>query len=262
MNLNAKQVSSIDYHSKMDTTTVLSFFNQMDKVIRANKAVQTALDQAYINFMNALIAFNSAFAQIKKWIQTQDIEELDKQRDASLRAFVAAIKAMLNAPTDEMKQAARKIDNVAAKYDLKAEAEYMKETETIAQMVEEMERNYQIELALKATNLTAWLADLKAKNQAFLAKMNERTEAQSYQQKGIVRQTRLQTEAEYKTMIKVLNALAIVDATEGADFDYFIDQMNSEIDHYKRILAQKKGGSSKGEDDPTPVEPENKDEGE
>lgn len=90
---------------------------------------------------------------------------------------------------DEMKQAARKIDNVATKYDLKAEA-------------------------------------------------------------------------EYKTMIKVLNALAIVDATEGADFDYFIDQMNSEIDHYKRILAQKKGGSSKDEDDPTPVEPENKDEGE
>ena len=68
--------------------------------------------------------------------------------------------------------------NIREKYTLDPSAEYMKETTAISQMIQEMEENLQAEQALTTTGLDDWLQDLKAKNEAFLAKMNERTEAQ------------------------------------------------------------------------------------
>ena len=87
------------------------------------------------------------------------------------------------------------------------------------------------------------LADLKAKNEAFLAKMNERTEEQSGMQKGIVRDTRLQAEAAYRDVVKLINAMAICEVPAGLDFNAPIDRLNAEIEHYKQIIARKGGGS-------------------
>jgi len=114
-------------------------------------------------------------------------------------------------------------------------------------MVQEMDRNYQCELALNATGINDFYADLKTKNEAFLAKMNERTEAQSYQQKGIVRETRIQAEQAYKDLVKLINALAIVEVPADFYWSDAINSLNAEIDHYKQILARK--GVSTGSGD-------------
>ena len=42
MNVNAKQVNSIDYHGRMDITTVLGFFTQIKSIIVANNTLATA----------------------------------------------------------------------------------------------------------------------------------------------------------------------------------------------------------------------------
>ena len=254
MNPTAKQINNIDCHGKMDNTTALSFFVQIDKILQSNQSVQSSLGDVYNRFSTSLRNFDKAYAQVKRWIQTEMIEELDKQRDKALSAFLQAIKAMISSPNAEKAQRAKYLQNIRDKYTLDPSAEYMKETTAIQQMVQEMDRNYQCELALNATGINDFYADLKTKNEAFLAKMNERTEAQSYQQKGIVRETRTQAEQAYKDLVKLINALAIVEVPDTIDYYGIVSNLNSEIDHYKQILARKgtTADGSSDDDDPQP----------
>ncbi|MBQ7179923.1 MAG: hypothetical protein IJR87_01370 [Bacteroidaceae bacterium] len=243
MNIRAKQLASLDV-TRMDITTVLGFFMQIKGLIMANNALATALSTVWTAFTDALTAFDNAYAQTRKWMQTEDLKELDDARDTSLRGFINALKAMLATPNAEKAAAARRVQFVREKYSIDAADEYMKETSAISQMVQEMEAGSQADLAL--LGLDEWLADLKSKNEAFLAKMNERTDEQAGMQKGIVRDTRLQVEAAYRDVVKLLNAMAICEVPAGLDFNAPIDRLNAEIEHYRQILARKGGGSGSG----------------
>ena len=245
MNIRAKQIQSIDSQNKMDITTVLGFFAQMKTKVAADSTLTTAMGSVWTAFTAAYTAFDDAYAQTRKWAQTADLEELDKQRDQALSAYLNALKAMTASPNAAKQQAAKSLQFIREKYTLNAADEYMKETTSIAQMVQEIEADAQAQAALQTTGLDDWFVDLKTKNEAFLAKMNERTEAQAGQQKGIVRETRLACEAAYRDVVKLINAMAIVEVPAGYSFGTIIDLLNAEIEHYRQILARK-GSSGSG----------------
>ena len=268
MNINAKQLTSIDT-TRMDITTALGFFGQIKNKIAAETTLTAAMGSVWTTFTAALQAFDDAYAQAKKWSQTADLEELDKQRDQALSAFLNALKAMTASPNANKAAAAKTLTFIRDKYSLNASDEYMKETTAIQQMVQNMEASAEAQTALGTTALDDWLTDLKQKNNAFLAKMNERTEAQAGLQKGIVREKRLLCEAAYKNVVKLANAMAICELPAGYAFGTIIDLVNAEIDHYRQILARKgistgtnsggdgsggsDGGSGGGGDTPTPT---------
>ena len=241
MNINAKQVQSIDSQNKMDLTTVLGFFMQIRDKFTTETTLTTAMGQVWTAYTAAYDAFDDAFAQAKKWAQTADLEDLDKLRDAALSAFLNALKAMMASPNANKAAAAKTLTFIRDKYTISGSDEYMKETTIISQMVQEMETTAAAQLT--ATGLDDWLLDLKQKNEAFLAKMNERTEAQAGQQKGIVREKRLLCEAAYRNVVKLINAMAICEVPAGYSFGTIIDLVNAEIEHYRQILARKGGGS-------------------
>ena len=258
MNINAKQMTEIAT-SRMDLTTVLGYFGQIKGIVTGNSALVGALGTVWTTFTAAYDAFDEAYAQTRKWAQTEEIEGLDTTRDQALSAFNAALKSMQSSPNAQKQAGAKLLMNIREKYTLNASDEYMKETTAIAQMIQEMEENLQAEQALTTTGLDDWFQDLKAKNEAFLAKMNERTEAQAGQQKGIVREKRLLAEAAYKNVVKLLNAAAIMEQPADLDYNPVIDRLNAEVEHYRQILARKgtstgtnsggDGGSSDGGDD-------------
>ena len=258
MNINAKQMTEIAT-SRMDITTVLGYFGQIKGIVTGNSALVGALGTVWTTFTAAYDAFDEAYAQTRKWAQTEEIEGLDTTRDQALSAYNAALKSMQSSPNAQKQAGAKLLMNIREKYTLNASDEYMKETTAIAQMIQEMEENMQAEQALTTTGLDDWFQDLKAKNEAFLAKMNERTEAQAGQQKGIVREKRLLAEAAYKNVVKLLNAAAIMEQPADLDYNPVIDRLNAEVEHYRQILARKgtntgtnsggDGGSSDGGDD-------------
>ena len=243
MNINAKQMTEIAT-SRMDITTVLGYFGQIKGIVTGNSALVGALGTVWTTFTAAYDAFDEAYAQTRKWAQTEEIEGLDTTRDQALSGFNAALKSMQSSPNAQKQAGAKLLMNIREKYTLNASDEYMKETTAIAQMIQEMEQNMQAEQALTTTGLIDWLQDLKAKNEAFLQKMNERTEAQAGQQKGIVREKRLAAEAAYKNVVKLLNAAAIMEQPADLDYNPVIDRLNAEVEHYRQILARK--GTSTG----------------
>lgn len=235
MNINAKQINSLDV-TRMDVTTALGFFGQVKNLISPDMTLTATLSAVWQSFVAALAAYDEAYAQARKWAQTEDISTLDTQRDQALSAFLNALKAMLASPNAQKQQGARQLTFIRDKYTLSASDEYMKETTAIQQMVQEMEASMQAQAALAATGLDDWFLDLKQKNEAFLQKMNERTEAQAGQQKGIVRETRLKAEAAYRNVVKAINALAIVQVPDGYDYAAIIDRLNAEIEHYLSLI--------------------------
>ena len=250
MNIRAKQIQSIDT-TRMDVTTVLGYMDQMKNKIAADSTLTAAMGSVWTAFTAAYTAFDDAYAQTRKWAQTEDISTLDAARDQALSAYLNALKAMTASPNAAKQQAAKLLQFIREKYTLSAADEYMKETTAIAQMVQEIEADAQATAALQTTGLDDWFVDLKTKNEAFLAKMNERTEAQAGQQKGIVRETRLACEAAYRDVVKLVNAMAICEMPAGFNYTTIIDLLNAEIEHYRQILARK-GSSSGGGSSLTP----------
>ena len=244
MNVNSKQVNSI-HVNHMDITSVLGFFGQIKSVLLSYSALVTALGNVWTAFVGALTAYDNAYAQTRKWLQTDELKDLDKSRDKAVSAFMNALKAMVASPNAQKAAAAKRVQFVRDKYTVDSGDEYMKETTAITQMIQDMEANCQADLAL--TGLDEWFTDLKAKNEAFLAKMNERTDEQSGMQRGIVCETRLQVEEAYHNLVKAINAMAICEFPAGLDFNAPIDRLNAEVEHYRLILARKgvsTGGSS------------------
>ena len=257
MNINAKQVATFDL-TRLDQTTSLSFFTQMVNLLQPQTQLTQAMSTVWTTFRDARDGFDEAFAQVRKWSQTSELKTIDDERDAALSAFQAMLKALLRSPNQAKRQAAERVQFVRQKYTLDPSAEYMKETTAIQQMVQEMEDDVQTAQALTQSGLDEWLQDLKAKNQAFLTKMNERTAEQAGQQKGLLKERRALTEAAYRNVVRLLNAMAICEVPEGLDLSTPIDRLNAEVEHYRLILAR--GGSAsedEGGDEPEPTpEPE------
>lgn len=249
MNVNAKQLTTFDY-TRMDITTALGFFGQMQTKFESNGTLTAAMGNVWTDYTSARQGYDDAYAQARKWEQTEDIDNLDKLRDNALSAFLNALKAMLASPNAAKAQAAKLLTFIRDKYSLNNSDEYMKQTTMTTQFIQEVESNTDAMAALTTTGLDDWFTDLKQKNEAFLAKMNERTEAQAGLQKGIVREKRLLCEAAYRNVVKLVNAMAICEVPAGLDFTTPINLLNAEIEHYRQILARKgiSTGSNSGGD--------------
>ena len=250
MNIKSKQITEIAT-SRMDITTLLGFFQQISGIITSHSTLASAMGTVWTTFTTSVDDYDDAYAQTRKWMQTVEIESLDKTRDDALRAFLNAIKAMVSSPNAEKSAAAKRVQFVRDKYSLSASDEYMKATTAVSQFVQELEANCSADLAL--LGLDDWMDDLKTKNQAFLVKMNERTAEQSGMQKGIVREKRLLAEGAYRDVVKLINAMAICEVPAGLDFTSPINRLNAEIEHYRQILSRKgvstgTGSSGSGSD--------------
>ena len=238
MNINARQLTLFDV-TRMDVTTALGFFGQIKAQLDTNATLTATMAGVWTAYAAALQAYDDAYAQARRWEQTEDISALDTQRDMALSAYLNALKAMTASPNAQKQQAAKQLMFIREKYSLSASDEYMKETTAIRQMVQEMDASAEAQAALATTGLDDWFVDLKQKNEDFLAKMNERTDAQAGLQKGVVREARLACEAAYRNVVKLVNALSIVEVPAGLDYAPVIDRLNAEIEHYRQILARK-----------------------
>ena len=249
MNVNAKQLTTFDY-TRMDITTALGFFGQMQTKFESNGTLTAAMGNVWTDYTSARQAYDFAYAQARKWEQTEDIDNLDKLRDNAQSAFLNALKAMLASPNAAKAQAAKLLTFIRDKYLLDNSDEYMKQTTMVAQFIQEVESNADAMAALTTTGLDDWFTDLKQKNADFLAKMNERTEAQAGLEKGIVREKRLLCEAAYRNVVKLANAMSICEVPAGFDFTTAFNLLNAEIEHFRQILARKgiSTGSNSGGD--------------
>ena len=104
-----------------------------------------------------------------------------------------------------------------------------------------------------AMNLDIWIANMRAKEEAYLAAATERTEANANRQIGITKTTREAAQNAYRSLVDAVNALTIING--DADYATFIDNVNAMIDRQTTISKARFTRAKKEEEEeeiPTP----------
>ena len=267
INLNAKQISSLDY-TRLDNATLLSAVDLMSQHVQHSTVARQKLGTIADAFVGATTAYDVAYNPSQKDLLTDVLKNLDDNRDKAQTAWHENILAGQRSPNEQKAMIARQLVQLYKDYHLDTADEYMKQTTNISQMIQAIEGNATIMAALPTMGLDDYLTDLKQKNEAFAAKMAERTAGTVGLAKGVVAAARTEVEKALRNLIRATNVVSIYEGDGG--LDSFIDTMNAEIEHFKDILARKgyssgsssstnsgNGGTTEPTDPGTTTDPEN-----
>lgn len=267
INLNAKQIPDLQI-SRLDNATLLSAVDLMSQHVQHSAVARQKLGTIADAFVGATTAYDVAYNPSQKDLLTDVLKDLDDKRDKAQTAWHENILAGQRSPNEQKAMTARQLVQLYKDYHLDTADEYMKQTTNISQMIQAIEGNATIMAALPTMGLDDYLTDLKQKNEAFAAKMAERTAGTVGQEKGVVAAARTEVEKALRNLIRATNVVSIYEGDGG--LDTFIDTMNAEIEHFKDILARKgyssgsssstnsgNGGTTEPTDPGTTTDPEN-----
>ena len=246
LDINAKQIPGIDI-AHMDVATLLSFMNTVAAKGATDATMKAKLGGIWTAFAQAANTFDVVYNPSKKDLLSDVLKNLDDERDKSQSAWHVAILAQLKSPNATKQWIAQRLVQLYKDYHLDTSDEYMKQTTNIDQMIQVIEADAEIMAALPGMGLDDYLTDLKAKNQAFAAKMDERTTGTIGNVTGAVAAARADVETKYRTLVRMINVVSSYEG--GGVLDQFILVITAEIEHYKQILARKgvsTGSSSSG----------------
>ena len=245
MNPNALQFNSIDV-TRMDQMTLLSFLHMIDNHGQADATMQAKMGQFWTDFHAAFNAYDLVINPERTSIFTAELKKKDEDRDNALGAYHEAILGLQRHPVEAKRMAAKKLLINYDSFNPDRGLEYMKETESIHQMVKEIEDKPELTAAVTLLGLGDYKDDLKLKNDDFAVTMAARTGTTEGQTKGAVAAARAAAEAKYQLFRQMLNVASIYEG--DADYRPFILKANAEVEHYRTILARKGistgGGSS------------------
>ena len=205
------------------------------------------LTAAVNSFETAFNAFDAALKASATNPATASATDADVERDQSWRGINAYVKAMCSHPTDDVASAATEAKSLFDKYGDPTSLAQTEESGVLHNLLQDLETFD----SAKRTSLAldVWIADLKTKEEAFLAVAARRTEADAARQVGIVKETRTAAEAAYRSLVDTVNALAMING--DADYATFIEHVNAIIERQKGILKARK---TRGEKEDTTEE--------
>jgi hypothetical protein len=191
------------------------------------------------------------FNPSRKSLESEELKNLDDERDNSLGGYHEAVLGLQRNPNEAKRQAARLLNLNYDTYKPERGQEYMKETELISQMTTEIRNSAELSAAITLLGLEDYLIDLEQKNQSFADLMKSRTASTEGQQKGAVTEARDDLEKKYQLFRQMLNVASIYEG--DTEYRPFILAANAEVEHFRQILARKgvstgsnSGGSSQG----------------
>ena len=210
-------------------------------------ATDSILETKVNDFTTAVDAFDDALKASDTNPATAKATATDDARDASWRGANNYTAAMCAHPTADIATAAAEAKSLFDKYGDPTKLAQTEESGVLHNLLQDLEAFD----ASKRTslNLDVWIADLKAKEEAFLAAAAQRTEADAARQVGIVKETRTAAEAAYRSLVDTVNALAMING--DTDYATFINHVNAMIERQKAISKARVTRAKKDEEKPS-----------
>ena len=198
-------------------------------------------------FETAFDAFDAALKASAVNPATASATNADVERDQSWRGINAYVKAMCNHPTADIAATAAEAKSLFDKYGDPTSLAQTEESGVLHNLLQDLEA---FDSAKRTSlNLDVWIADLKTKEEAFLAAAAERTEADAARQVGIVKETRAAAEAAYRSLVDTVNALAMINGDTA--YATFIDHVNAMIERQKAISKARSTRAKKEDEEKT-----------
>ena len=196
-------------------------------------------------------ALNTAYAQTRESLITQDIAALDEEGDQlylGLKETVEGARRMTYMPA--RKEAGDRLLVFLKKYRIDVRENMIEEWSKLQQMTEEADGDVLVRQDIATLGLTDLMTRLTAIAAELRQKMTDRSAGLPAQK--AMKQAREAVYPEYRALILLLNAFAVTDS-EPDRYAALIFQLNNNID-YVKIHAMTKGTASEDEggDEPEP----------
>ena len=215
------------------------FHTEFRDLVMATTNVRNKILTPFADYLTCYSEEDIALQKIVKSATTEQIDDADKVRDPTFRGMVNINKAALNHFDPDVVVAAKRLQIVFDTYGNVNRMPLNEQTSAVNNLVHDLETAYAAEVLKVGIN--NWLAMLKAQNAAFAALVKSRNDENASRTELKMKQTRALTDQAYNTIVKRLNALVIV---EGPTiYEGFIKKLNSFIEKYNNILAQRQGRS-------------------
>jgi len=213
---------------------------------KANEKVNERASSQVAVLEKKVTAEDDALKLTRKSLLTDEIKALDDKRDEMYSYYRKGVKAFVGAPLEDVATAAKELNQHMTDYAINPQMQLDKETGMLLNFTADLEGKYAEQVA--KLGLTMYVTALKEANDKLHELTTERTDERALQVAGALKSARAETDEAYRALVKLVNALYIVEY--DAAYDEFINYVNAEIKHYKEeVLAAKKKKTPDGGDD-------------
>jgi hypothetical protein len=222
----------------------IQFQTEVKDLVTLSDAAKLNISEAFAVFLLVYAKENEALQVIRKSANTEQLADADWDRDHIFRGFADAVKSACNHFNPDKHAAATRFDIVLGQYGNVARKPYNDETADIIKLVQEARGAYASDMSL--LSLTDWVDELEVKNQAFDTLMKTRFTGDAKKTILRMKQVRIEMDDAYHAIANRLDALMLLNGTET--LEPFVRELNTRVDKYNNILAQRKGRGKKDDD--------------
>jgi hypothetical protein len=202
------------------------------------------IEELFAPFLVLYDKADEALELIRKSATTEKIAEADTTRDLVLRGFTEAVHSAVNHFDDAKRDAARRLQVVLGHYGNLAIKSYDEETAAIYNLLQELTGANAADVSL--LGLTDWVVQLEADNKAFSALMEARYAENAGKTELRMKNVRKELDRCYRDIIDFIDAKALVNGE--ATYAPFVKELNTRVERFAAILAQRKGRNGKKKD--------------
>lgn len=241
----AKQIETFSM-SRLLVGAHYDFHNSVYNYIRTATAEALHVEAQATEYSELLNQQLVLINQNKKIAFTEELAELDRERDLWLGQLNTAVDSAAISPDATKAAAGKKLKNVLSPYRGIAGNEYTKQTSQVKGLLRDLGTDSMTD-AIDALNLGATIQKLRQANNAFSAKYDERvtTEATRTRSDVTTDENRKAIDAVYQSIVQVVNAFAIAATTTA--IDTFVDTVNARIDLAKGVVTRQRAGGTGNE---------------
>ncbi len=241
MNNGAHYLYNVDFYSRIDADTAVK-----GKLTEVLPAYKQAIDNEDI-----------ALKISQKSLNSDKIDEYDKQRDTLFMAIKAVVKAQMSVADPGVHDAAVKINQLIIDYKLNVRGQLDKETGLLINIIYDLENKYAAEV--RKLGLELFLTQLKESNLNVRNYTDSRNKELLDKPDYKLAEARKATDAVYQEVVRQINAHAVLEG--DALYKNLIALQSQGIVPYKqRVLAlsvrPSTGGPVRPTEPDTPTDPE------
>ncbi|MDO5490569.1 MAG: DUF6261 family protein [Bacteroidaceae bacterium] len=186
----------------------------------------------------------------RKLFTTDQIKDLDDLRDSLYKGYKSIVEAYLEYPQPSEAEAAKYLNQHIKDYNIDPRGNRQKESGLLLNLTADLQGSKYAGY-VQTLHLTEYVAQLKLANDQLISATSTRTEERSQMTTGALAEAHLQTDAAYRSLVEMVNALALVEG--DAQYAAFIDYMNSLIKEYRQTVLNQSTSGSSSESGTTPA---------
>jgi hypothetical protein len=195
------------------------------------------IEPMYPAYLAALRAEEQSLNVIKASAITSELTDADTRRDYTFSGLLGTIRSAMKHFDPEISKSAARLKMLLGTYGYVPSKPYDQETAALIKLVSELEGPYAPDVA--KLGIAGWVEKLKTQNTEFDNLKNQRYGESTLKPQQNLKQARIVTDNAYRNMVKLINALMVVNG--AAQYEAFVGALNQRIENYRRVLAQRQG---------------------